>query len=173
MFEIFNSNIDSIKEAKIKASEGSRIPLQDAFKKRRFKQGADKSDLYAEDISVLGVPYLVNQVLAYAHAYAASQGIDYITISLCMSIAEAIGVNVKEIIFNKLTFQGQLKAQLAFDKHFVPIEVMQGEVVPATPANKRAGTKRVPESFNNRGLIQAFVINPEFEAGVEACISYC
>ena len=130
----------------------SVIPKKDVFNKTRLRKGVtdrlEQSVLIAEDLTTIGTPYLVNQVIGYALAYSQAQGVEYVTLSLCLAIADELGVNMRENVFNNKTFRGQLKAQIAFDKNLIPTQVAFASKVKGTVKKKVKGKMTDVDVFN-------------------------
>ena len=181
MFNLDFKDEDAVTPEKVENTL-SVIPKKDAFSKPRLRKGTEdrleQSVLIAEDLTTIGIPYLVNQVCAYALAFSKAKGVEYITLSLCLAIADELGVDMKEVVFNKKTFRRQLKAQIAFDKNLIPIQVAFASKVEAKIKRKVKGkvTEVVvtQEAEKSEKLFQGYVpCSPEVALKFEQCITYC
>ena len=178
MFDLSFKDSDAVVIEKVENTL-SVIPKRDAFNKTRLRKGVtDRDDLISEDIDRVGIPYLVNQVCAYALAFSKAQGVEYVTLSLCLSIAEELGIDMKETVFNKKTFRSQLKAQIAKDRNLLPVQIAFAPKVKSTVKREVKGKMTevivTQEAEKAEKLFQGYMpASSEIALKFEQCITYC
>lgn len=142
----------------IKKAKKGVIPLSNAFRKPRFCTHSARG----YDLRDLGIPYVCDQIQGYALFYMRAQGIEYVTLSLLLSIATAIGYDLNEVIFNKLNIKQQLIKQIARDKHLIPCTVGTG-ILPEGKTKVSSGR-----------MMSAYQVRNDLIADkLEQCITHC